>query len=267
MTILQSTIASNIISGATGLTGPTGPTGGQGATGITGPTGPTGATGTSGGQGATGATGGTPWVTSGSNTYFSGGNVGIGSSSTTSLIDITQVDNGDTNPGLKSYANNRTVYTGLGFAGLYSTYYQKHYAGSGYYHQWYIGTTSVMQVDTSYNLLFNSGYGSAAVAYGCRAWLNYNGSSQTINASGNISSVTRNGTGDYTLNFSNSMPDANYGVSTFQMSYNSNDMNRWVFVMGSSGSPVLKSSSQLRIQHGYGSQLSDSPQINIAIFR
>jgi hypothetical protein len=50
MTILQSSIASNVISGATGLTGPTGPTGpaGTGPTGSTGPNGPAGATGASG---------------------------------------------------------------------------------------------------------------------------------------------------------------------------------------------------------------------------
>jgi hypothetical protein len=59
MTILQSSIASNVISGATGLTGPTGPTGGQGATGIgaTGPSGPTGPTGPAGATGPAGSVG------------------------------------------------------------------------------------------------------------------------------------------------------------------------------------------------------------------
>lgn len=46
----------------------------------------------------------------------------------------------------------------------------------------------------------------------CRAWVNMNGASgQTaIRASFNISSVTRNGTGDYTFSFTNAMPDANF---------------------------------------------------------
>lgn len=64
-------------------------------------------------------------------------------------------------------------------------------------------------------LSFNSGYGSVATAYGVRAWINFDGTSGSIGtgrASGNISSVTDNGTGDYTLNFSNAMPDANYAV-------------------------------------------------------
>ena len=61
------------------------------------------------------------------------------------------------------------------------------------------------------NLSFNSGYGSAAVAYGCRAWVNFNGTGTVaIRASGNVSSITDNGTGDYTVNFATAMPDANY---------------------------------------------------------
>jgi hypothetical protein len=64
------------------------------------------------------------------------------------------------------------------------------------------------------NLSFNSGYGSSAVAYGCRAWVNFNGTSTVaIRASGNVSSITDNGTGDYTLNFTNALVDANYSFS------------------------------------------------------
>lgn len=70
-----------------------------------------------------------------------------------------------------------------------------------------------MRIDTSGNLLFNSGYGSVVTAYGCRAWVNFNGSGTVaIRASGNVSSITDHGTGDYTINFSTSMPDANYST-------------------------------------------------------
>jgi hypothetical protein len=63
---------------------------------------------------------------------------------------------------------------------------------------------------------FNSGYGSVATAYGCRAWVNFNGTGTVaIRASGNVSSITDNGTGDYTVNFTVAMVDANYAaVST-----------------------------------------------------
>jgi hypothetical protein len=72
--------------------------------------------------------------------------------------------------------------------------------------------TERMRIDSSGNLLFNSGYGSVATAYGCRAWVNFNGSTTppTVNASGNVSSVTRNSTGQFTVNFTTAMPDANY---------------------------------------------------------
>jgi hypothetical protein len=78
--------------------------------------------------------------------------------------------------------------------------------------------TSVIQ-NGSNNLLMNSGYGSDAEAYGCRAWVNFNGTgTPAIRASGNVSSITDNGTGDYTVNFTTAMPDANYstvGTSSF----------------------------------------------------
>lgn len=77
------------------------------------------------------------------------------------------------------------------------------------------GTTVTGTGSYSGNLSFNSGYGSAAVAYGCRAWVNFNGSGTVaIRASGNVSSITDNGTGEYTVNFTNAMPDANYAVSS-----------------------------------------------------
>lgn len=49
--------------------------------------------------------------------------------------------------------------------------------------------------------------------YKCRAWVNFNGTGTVaIRASGNVSSITDNGTGDYTVNFASAMADANYGV-------------------------------------------------------
>lgn len=60
---------------------------------------------------------------------------------------------------------------------------------------------------------FNSGYGSVAPAYGCRAWVNFNGTGTVaIRASGNVTSITDNGVGDYTINFTTAMSDANYAL-------------------------------------------------------
>lgn len=52
-----------------------------------------------------------------------------------------------------------------------------------------------------------------APMYVCRAWSVFTGVSPTILAEGNVSSVTKNGTGDYTVNFVTAMPDTNYIVS------------------------------------------------------
>ena len=52
--------------------------------------------------------------------------------------------------------------------------------------------------------------GSAPI-YACRAWVNFNGTGTVaIRASGNVSSITDNGVGDYTVNFTTPMLDANY---------------------------------------------------------
>jgi hypothetical protein len=53
-----------------------------------------------------------------------------------------------------------------------------------------------------------------APIYACRAWVNFNGTGTvSIRASGNVSSITDNGTGNYTVNFATAMPDANYSVN------------------------------------------------------
>jgi len=74
-------------------------------------------------------------------------------------------------------------------------------------------TADVASISSSGNFSFNSGYGSVATAYACRAWVNFNGTGTVaIRASGNVSSITDNGTGDYTVNFTTAMPDANYSA-------------------------------------------------------
>ena len=74
--------------------------------------------------------------------------------------------------------------------------------------------TAILE-DASNNLQMNSGFGSNATAYGVRAWVNIDGTGTVgINASGNVSSITDNGTGFHTVNFTNAMPDTNFVIST-----------------------------------------------------
>jgi hypothetical protein len=73
-------------------------------------------------------------------------------------------------------------------------------------------TTSTIQNDTSSPPTFRNN--SVEIGTLCRAWVNFNGQGTVaIRASFNVSSITDNGTGDYTLNFTTAMPDANYSVA------------------------------------------------------
>ena len=71
-------------------------------------------------------------------------------------------------------------------------------------------------IDSSGNFQFNSGYGSVATAFGCRAWVNFTATTgtPTIRTSGNMTSITDNGVGDFTFNFTTAMPDTNYAFSS-----------------------------------------------------
>jgi len=119
-------------------------------------------------------------------------------------------------------------------------------------------------------LQFNSGYGSAATAYGCRAWVNFDGttaSPSTRRGSGNVSSVTKNGTGDYTVNFTTAMPDANYAVSGMSADSSGNSRNVQLKSTASGGVAVLKSSTQTQIVYNGTGGILDSPEISLSIFR
>ena len=71
-------------------------------------------------------------------------------------------------------------------------------------------TANALTIDSSSNLQFNSGYGSVATAYGCRAWVNFNGTGTVaIRGSGNVSSITDNGTGLYVANLTTALTDTN----------------------------------------------------------
>ena len=61
----------------------------------------------------------------------------------------------------------------------------------------------------------NSTSSTNCIQGSAKAWVNFDGTTSpgTIRASYNVSSVTRNGTGDYTINFTNAFVDTNYSVA------------------------------------------------------
>ena len=84
--------------------------------------------------------------------------------------------------------------------------------------------------------------GSAPI-YACRAWVNFNGTGTVaIRASGNVSSITDNGTGQYTVNFTTAMPDANYSISGTINHDNTGSINRMISV------PFLPTTTSFEIE-------------------
>jgi hypothetical protein len=196
----------------------------------------------------------------------SSGNVGIGTNTPTSRLEVrdeTDISMNATGTGHFEIAGN-----GYNFAIALNASGANLYTNSAS-RSLIFGTdeTERMRIDGSGNLKFNSGYGSVATAYGCRAWVNFNGTGTVaIRASGNVSSITDNGTGNYTVNFTTALPDANYSAqatigsgsisnaseSTQVVSFNTNNCGVYVGSDGSSGATYT---------------FQDATFVSVAIFR
>jgi len=79
-----------------------------------------------------------------------------------------------------------------------------------------IGTVTVGTLGSSVDIKASINASGSAPIYACRAWVNFNGTGTVaIREAGNVSSLADNNTGDYTVNFSTAMPDANYCAVIF----------------------------------------------------
>ena len=115
--------------------------------------------------------------------------------------------------------------------------------------------------DVSANIQFNSGYGSVATAFGCRAWVNFNGTGTVaIRASGNVSSITDGGTGAYTINFTTAMPDVNYSVTQFSGITSGNGFPTDYLNTQSTGSFAIVTGQNV-------TSVSDNARICLAVYR
>jgi hypothetical protein len=105
----------------------------------------------------------------------------------------------------------------------------------------------------------------------CRAWVNFNGTGTVaIRASYNVSSITDNGTGDYTVNFTTALVDESYisvfGYTVLGSSNGGSDI-------GENSTNVLKTTTQLRIlsiiksSSTFNAVSTDASIVNVAIFR
>ena len=125
--------------------------------------------------------------------------------------------------------------------------------------------TEQFRIGSTGNLLCNSGYGSAAVAYGCRAWVNFNGTgTPAIRGSGNVASITDNGTGDYTINFTTALVDVNYSVvGTSAMRTGDGALG---LLCVSTLTAYTTSLFRIKTFNGAGGA-EDFPTVNVAVFR
>ncbi len=108
-----------------------------------------------------------------------------------------------------------------------------------------------------------------APIYACRAWVNFDGTTSppTIRASGNVSSIVKNGVGDYTINFITPMPDTNY-VSVFGGRNNEDGQGVWLCEYGDQNSQGGKTTTSLRVRNVDGNhRASDIGVFMVAIFR
>jgi hypothetical protein len=78
-----------------------------------------------------------------------------------------------------------------------------------------VGTTSAPTNKGLVNIASNKTYQVGGTSVSALAWVNFNGTSAspiTPRANYNVGSITKNATGDYTLNFTNALTDANYSA-------------------------------------------------------
>ena len=108
--------------------------------------------------------------------------------------------------------------------------------------------------------------GSAPV-YACRAWVNFNGTGTVaIRASGNVSSITDVGTGQYTVNLTTAMSDVNYAVvASGAKAISGDDGNNSVAIGGISRVPTTTTVPITNFTESVGQ--TDNAYIYVAVFR
>ena len=108
-----------------------------------------------------------------------------------------------------------------------------------------------------------AGTGSPNITQQCKAWVNFNGTGTVaIRAQYNVASITDDGTGQYTVNFTTAMPDANY--SFIAQAGNGGALNT-AGTSYSGGAPTT-TTARLIVDNG-GGTLQDRDYVMAAIFR
>lgn len=103
-----------------------------------------------------------------------------------------------------------------------------------------------------------------APIYMCRAWVNFNGTGTVaIRASGNVTSITDNNTGDFTINFTTAMPDANYSVAGSA----SNNASSGSMIMAPLSNTTAPTTTAFRFNTSNSASNIDCPYTFLSVFR
>mgnify|MGYP003348898128 CR=1 FL=1 len=112
--------------------------------------------------------------------------------------------------------------------------------------------------------------GSAPLAF-CRVWVNFNGTGTiAIAGSHNVTSITDNGVGDYTVNFTTAMPDTNYCAFVQELDNYNNAYPRVAGLYGGSTSYTTTTSLRFKTSYtsSFGTAIFEDGYINTAaVFR
>jgi hypothetical protein len=124
---------------------------------------------------------------------------------------------------------------------------------------------STLRVNTIQN---SGGTGSPEINGLARAWVNFNGTGTVaIRASNNVSSITDNGTGDYTVNFTTSMPDTNYSVAGVVKEFDGATASS-VWLQPALGTiATVYTTGSFRVLCRFSGGNADSAVVNVNIFR
>jgi hypothetical protein len=107
----------------------------------------------------------------------------------------------------------------------------------------------------------NGAQSGSAPIFAARAWCRFNGTTTGTNAplaGGNVSTVIRNSTGNYTINFTTPMEDANYCIQANATYTNVADAATYISTASTSSCIVL---------HAEGAAFADTSQMHVVIFR
>ena len=127
-----------------------------------------------------------------------------------------------------------------------------------------LATASVTADKIATNSVTTAKLGSAEQSGLCKAWVNFNGTGTVaIRASYNVSSITDNGTADYTVNFTTAMVDANYCTNTTcdGSSQAASAQCPTIYSLGTT------SAVRVNFYNPAAGAFQDRPVVNVAIFR